>query len=254
MDASLRSEFRKLLTVRSTYVMLALALLLVGVMAFWVEGYKGISGSPASVLGTGAIEEIVRNTALTASTFGTIVAILIMAHEYRYNLITYTLTLTGSRTKVLLSKIITMVAYTLVFTLICGICGVVFYYLGVSSRGAALPPQDIDWLYMAGRIVFYNVGQVLLALLITVLVRSVTAAIAIFFLFPATVEPLLGLLLNERAVYLPFAAFGQVVAAPGSETMVQGQLTVVQAIVVCSIYLVAGWLVTWQVFLRRDAN
>ncbi|HTE21492.1 MAG TPA: ABC transporter permease [Candidatus Limnocylindria bacterium] len=252
----LKSEARKLLSVRSTYVMGILALLIVAGTSFWVEGYKGMSGSPASVLGDKAVEEIFRNSTLLASAAGTFVAVLYMAHEYRYNIIMYTLTAANSRSKVLLAKILTLVWYTVAFTAICGLVGFAGYYLGLSLRDASLPAQNIDWLYMTGRVLFYNIGQILIALLITVLTRSIVAAIAFLFLFSSTVEPLLGIILKEKAAYLPFSAFERVISAFGGEAAqtVQGELSVGRAVVVCSVYLVVGWLITWQLFLRRDAN
>lgn len=236
--------------------MLFLALLLTAVTAFWVEGYKGISGSPASLLSDKSIEEIFKNSTLTASMFGGVVAVLFMVHEYRYNMIMYTHTTSNSRTKALLSKIITMVVYTLVFTVICGAFGLACYYLGLSLGHAVLPAQNIDWWSMIGRVAFYNIGQVLIALLVTTLTRNIAASIVFLFLAPATVEPLLGLLLKEKAAYLPFAAFERVISAFGGEgaQLVRGELSVGRAVLVCSIWLVVGWFVTWQLFLRRDAN
>src|ERR1700744_3733974 len=102
MIATLKAEFRKLLTVRSTYVITGLVLVLVIFVAFYVEGWRLDSAGlrdPTQLAGdvTGA---------LMITVFGAIVAILLMTHEYRYNTIMYTLTSSNSRSKVFISKFI----------------------------------------------------------------------------------------------------------------------------------------------------
>lgn len=256
MKAQLKSELRKLLTVRSTYIMTALGLVIVIITSFWVEGYKGLTGSPSSLLAPNAIEELIKNAALSGGGFGVIIAILFMAHEYRYNTIMYTLTASNSRHKVLASKILVMLGFGFALTVLCAVVGVGFYYLGLSLRDATLPAQDINWLYMGGRILFYNIAQMMLGLIFATLTRSITAAIAIVFLAPATVEPLIGLLIKEKAAYLPYASLERVISAFGGEAaqIVSGSLSVGRAVLVGCVYLLIGWAITWTLFVRRDAN
>lgn len=254
--AILRSEFRKLLTVRSTYVMFIVAILIVGLLAFWVEGYKGIGGSPASMLTDKALETIFKSSAMVAATFGGIMAVLYAVHEYRYNMIVYTFTAANSRTKVLLAKFITMVMYAVIFSFICGAIGIGLYYLGLHFRDASLPAQNIDWLNATGKVLFYNIAQILIALMIGIVTRSIAAGIAIIFLIPITIEPLLGLVLKQKAAYLPFAALERVAYGEGAGMVevVPGELSVTRAIVVSTIYLVSAAAITWLLYLKRDAN
>lgn len=256
MKTQLTSEIRKLLTVRSTFIMTALGLIIVIVMAFWVEGYKGLTGSAASNFGAHALEEIIKNAAISGGGFGVIVAILFMAHEYRYNTIMYTLTASNSRHKVLAAKILVMLGYGILLTVISVLVGIAFYYFGLSLRDVVLPAQSVDWLYVGGRVLFYNIAQIMLGLIFATLTRSITAAIAIVFLAPATVEPLLGLLLKEKAAYLPYASLERVISAFGGEQaqIVKGTMSVGTAILVGCIYLVIGFTITWILFTRRDAN
>lgn len=150
MKTQLISEVRKLLTVRSTYIMTALGLLVVAIMSFWVEGYKGISGSPAATLAPNALEELIKNAALSGGGFGVIVAILLMAHEYRYNTIMYTLTASNSRHKVIASKILVMLGYGVILTAVSALLGIACYYFGLSLRDATLPAQSVNWQYVGG--------------------------------------------------------------------------------------------------------
>lgn len=104
MTTLLKAEFRKLLTIRSTYIMITMGLLLVGFLSFWIEGYKGISGTSASEGGAGAYTGVIGQSAGIGAVFTMIIAILFTAHEYRYNTIMYTLTADVHRTRVLLKK------------------------------------------------------------------------------------------------------------------------------------------------------
>lgn len=247
----LKSEARKLLTIRSTYVITFIVLALVALMCFYFEGYRGNTGSAASKLAPTALQEIVGNAAGIGALFLSIIAVLFMAHEYRYNTIMYTLTANTRRSKVLLGKIITITIFGFFFGLITVLFGLGAYLLGLQLRDATLVTQNFDLLAQLGKVAFYYVGYALVGLLIATLLRSVVAAIAVLFMFPVTIEPLLGLVLKDNAVYLPFAALDTIVGA----SMIQGDnLTSNGAIGVSAIYLVVIGAITWLLFLRRDAN
>jgi ABC-2 type transport system permease protein len=251
MTDILRAELRKLRTVRSTYIVSILALVIIALVAFYVEGWRGLSGSPASQLTGGALGEIIINTVSTSAIFVSIIAILFMAHEYRYNTIMYTLTAANSRTKVLLAKIMVIAGFTGVFTVIAAIVGVASYMLGLSVRDAELPVQTISIWSVLGRVLFYCVANALAGLLFAALLRNIVAAVAVFFIGTSTVEPLLGIVLKEKAAYLPFMSLQQVVT-PG---IVEGAtMSAGKAALIFTCYLIIGWVITWWLFLRRDAN
>lgn len=250
MLGSYKSELLKLTTIRSTYVVTAIGLFFVAVACFWVEGYKGISGSPASELTPSALTEIVGQGAGIGALFTMIIAILFTAHEYRYNTIQYTLTSNVHRTKVLLIKVTSVILFTLILGLIFTLTGIALYYFGLSLRDASLPAQEIDILTTFARLAFYFTGYTLLGTLIAVATRSVIAAISTMFLFPAMIEPLLGLLLKENSKYLPFMALDSVAGTSIAST----PLTTNEAVLVSCAYLLVGLLFTWILFTKRDAS
>jgi ABC-type transport system involved in multi-copper enzyme maturation permease subunit len=225
-------------------------------MSFYVEGWWGGSGSAAGrqTLGNLALREIVMNTLSTMSLFVSIIAVLQVVHEYRHNTITYTLTASNSRTKVLLSKAFVLVCFAVVYSLVAALLSIGLYLLALSMKGATLPPQTIDWFAAIGRGVFYNIAYVSIGMIIAFISRNIAGAIAILLIVPTTVEPLLGIVLKNNAIYLPFAALEKVIMIEGSPAFVQGELSVAKALAISCAYLVVGWLVTWQLFLRRDAN
>jgi ABC-2 type transport system permease protein len=246
----LKAEFRKLLTVRSTYILTIVALILISIFAGFFEGYKGNTGSPASKLQPTAYVEIVNNSIGMTIIFVAIIAILFVTHEYRYNTIMYTLTANVRRTKVLLGKLLASVSLGLAFGVVASLFAVAVYRVGLAFRGAVLPSQDIDVLSLLGQVLFYCVSYVLIAVLIAVATRSVVAGIATFLIAPVTIEPLLSLVLKENAKYLPFTALDSTMGVSvSSNTLSTGV-----AMAVSAIYVLVGLAITWFLFVRRDAN
>lgn len=250
MIPTLKSEFRKLFTVRSTYVITLVVLLLVAFMNFYLEGYKGNTGSPASTLETTALQEVISNAAGIGALFLAIIAVLFMAHEYRYNTIMHTLTANTRRTTVLLLKMFAVAVFGACFGLMVVLFGVGMYLLGVQLRGESLHSQDLSLWTSLGKVVLYYIGYALIAVMLAALMRAVVGAIAALLLIPTTIEPLIGIVLKDNAVYLPFAALDTIMGA----SLMQGSLTSNAAIGVSAIYLAVFGVITWLLFLRRDAN
>jgi ABC-2 type transport system permease protein len=240
MMPTLKSEFRKLLTVRSTYIASAIALLLLGFISFWVLGYKGTPDNPMLLMDT------VRMAGATLALFLAIISILLMAHEYRHNTIMYTLTASNSRSKVLVAKLAVVVTYTVIFSVFAALFSLALLWIGIEMKGNELAPQQFFYWDTIWRFLFFTVGYGLIGLLLVTLVRHVVGAFATLFLLPATVEPLLSLLLKENSKYLPFMSLDQVNGA--------GALSPAKGALVFGAYLVGGWLIAWILFLRRDAN
>lgn len=249
MLATIKAEIRKLLTVRSTYFLVAIALVLTILFAFYFEGYQGNTGSAASMLAPTALQEIVGNGAGLGVMFASIIAILFMAHEYRYNTIAYTLTLNTRRTKVLISKLLVIAGFAVIFGLLAAGVALGGYMFGLSLRDATLPAQEFDVVVQIARLAFYYVGYAILGILIACLVRSLVAAVTTLLLYSALVEPILGLLLKDNAKYLPVTALDSTVGA----AMTTNMLAPNAAILVSTAYLVGGLIITWILFVKRDA-
>jgi hypothetical protein len=74
---------------------------------------------------------------------------------------------------------------------------------------------------------------------------------------------LLSLLLKQHSVYMPFMALQQVIQGPTIKNAAPahpmqdsglGTLSAHKGALVYLIYLAAGWLIAWYLFLRRDAT
>ncbi|HSX28933.1 MAG TPA: ABC transporter permease [Candidatus Saccharimonadales bacterium] len=251
MIAAVRSELRKLLTVRSTYVTVGFSLLFVVFMSFYVEGVR--NGMTVQMLPT-AFAEVATNAATPTGVLAAIIAILLLTHEYRYNTITYTLTASRSRTKVLLAKMAVLSVFAVLYVVLMSLVAVVALYVGaVVVKGITPMHQEIAVLNLLWRIAFYGWAYAMIGLLYAALIRNQVGAFVSFLLTPAVAEPLLGLLLKSNHIYLPFTALQQVLTREAPQ-LGEDALTNGSAAIVVLIYIAVGGLIAWLLFLRRDAN
>lgn len=307
MIYALKSEVRKLLSVRSTYILTVVALALIFLFSYF--GTNSFSYEEATCRETGEVlysaeysdprlenvrpeelceGEIDYETHAAAElpkerllyglqeavpvmvTFSTIVLILMVAHEFRYNMINHSLTISNSRTKVLLAKLIVGVAFTIFTTLLAIGTAVGTIYLAVDMKNFVLPPQDYDWLQVIVRHVTYALGYSIFFMGIAVLVRNLTAGIAAAFVLP-TIDGLAGFLLSTRNIeptrVMPFTALDRFASVAGDLSGGTGEIgerflnasdklppTALGALAVFGAYLIGLWVITWILFLRRDAN
>lgn len=247
MLPTLKAEFKKLLTVRSTYFITLIVIVFVIFIAFYVTGWRLTAQDlrdPMQLASdvTGALNVMV---------FGAVVAILLMTHEYRYNTITYTLTSSNSRSKVLWSKFIVVSVYTLIFAAVVAVLSPIMTYLGVHAAGHTLVPQTLHYANLAWRSLFYGWAYGMAGLILAVLLRNQIAAIVGLFVIHGVVEQLLSLLLKHNTVYLPFSSLDQVI---GNTDPRIGNISPGRAALVFTAYVVVGWAVGWYLFLRRDAT
>lgn len=301
MIAQLKSEIRKLLSVRSTYILITVALGLISLFTYL--GTSSSSYQEAVCVQTGEVlysqnqadprlqnaspEDVCGGTVSYATKtqhtlpkdklltnfqetlplvaiFTSVVLVLFVAHEFRYNTINYTLTIANSRSKVLLSKLLIGVVFTICVTLLAIVLTVVVTNLAIVAKDLTLPAQDYNWMYVLFRHLVYALGYTLIFIGVAVLVRNLTAGIAAVFLLP-TIDGLTGFLLTIRDIeptkFLPFSAldrFGNVLLSDAqivlADDFARYPATVLGAFVVFSIYLVVLWVITWLLFLKRDAN
>lgn len=260
MMPTLRSEFKKLLSVRSTYLIALAAIALLGLFGIYVEGFKNsvdfmLGPDKGTLFIAGAIEHIATVTAI----FGSFIALLLVAHEYRYDTIVYTLTASNSRTKVLIAKTLAVLGFTLVYSVLLTAIGIGMIYLGLSLAHHSLPHQNINYLVFFAKSVYFSEGYAMAGFLFAALIRNQIGAIAALLVLPNTFEGLLSLILKNNSVYMPFMALSQTISPPNLVDARKilanplGTLSPEKGAWVFLIYVVIGWIVAWYLFLRRDA-
>lgn len=252
MIAALKAEFRKILTVRSTYLLILFSVLLTLIFAFYIEGWRAANQGPNF---PEKLANEVTSAVIATSIFVAIVGVLLVTHEYRYNTITYTLTASRSRTRVFWSKIITTTVISLAFVILMGVLSPLLTWLGATLNGVNLGPQTINVGDLLWRSLFYGWAYSMFGVFLAIIIRNQIGVIAFLLLVPGTVESLLGLLLKQNVVYLPFSSMTNVIS-PTSVASAEG-VAVVSA--VTSAFVVIGYLIctgvaSWVLFLKRDAN
>ncbi len=252
----IKAEFRKLLTLRNTYVFTGLSLLFLGIYAFWADGVK--AHGPISD------HEYLSNLAIGApqvtGLLMAMVAILAVTQEYRFNTIMYTLSASNSRLKVLFAKVVCMSGYAIVVSAVFATLSPLLSLVGLHISGVTLPHQYIDVYSLVWRVLFYGWGLSMLGLIFGFILRNQIAAIVTFLMIPSTVETLIGIaLLKNSRYYLPFTTLDQVLShayktLPNGEASTTPIMSFAHAAVLFGLYMAVGWTVSIVLFLRRDAN
>jgi ABC-2 type transport system permease protein len=240
MGTLFRSEFRKLLTIRSTYILMILATLLLGFFSFWALGYKGVATANPVLM------QAVMDGVTVVAMFISIIAVLNVTHEYRYNTIMYTLTSANSRTKVFLAKLGVILAFVLGFFVFASLFAVLMTWIGATMSGNTPINDTFYFTETIWRSLFHITAMTLLGFMFGMLFRHVVGAIAVLFIVPNTIEGLLSIVMKENTKYLPYSAIEQVHSG--------ALLTPNKAALVASAYIVGGLIIAWILFLRRDAN
>lgn len=242
MKNALKAEFRKLYTIRSTYLLCAFSLLILVFFAFYVEGLKAADIGANNAKLANAVINAVNNLSI----FAALVGLLLVTHEYRYNTIMYTLTAANSRTKVFFAKIIAISTFTLLFTLVVGILSPLLILLAANIRGLDLIAQFYSVGDLLWRSLFIGWGLAMTAFVFAMLLRSQVVAIVVLLIAPTTIEQLLSLLLKDNTIYLPFRSITNITFP--------AEVSAGKSALVFLAYLVPSLIITWLLFLRRDAN
>ena len=247
MMQSLKAEYRKLFTVRSTYVILLIVLVLMIFFGFFISGWRIDS---SDLHNSGTLAGDVTGAVGTVSLFLALIATLLMTHEYRYNTIMHTLTLSNSRSRTLLAKILILSSIAVIFTVVVGVLAPLLAVAGIHAHHLKLVPQTLHFGDLLWRCLLFGWGYTMTGLLLATLIRNQIGALLTLFIVPGTVEALAGLILKKNVVYLPFSALESVIG----NSRYSGSITNIHAAMVFMAYFIVGWIVAWSLFLSRDAN
>jgi len=248
MIPALKAEFRKLLTVRSTYGIIAISLAIVALFAGFGEGFRG---STQYLLHTPGL---LASESYSAIVFvGLVLAfagLLLMGHEYRFTTIMYTLTSQNRRYKVLLAKFIAISTFAALMTLLITFFSPLCTIIGAHLHGHQIGPQTFDYWSVIWRCLFCGWGYAIYAFVLVAIMRNQIGAIVTFLLVPLVGENIFTLLFKHYAKYLPFTSLQSIVQPTG----LGNHTTVGQASATVLVYIAIGLVVSTLLFWRRDAN
>ncbi|PZF84479.1 ABC transporter permease subunit [Jiangella anatolica] len=215
MSSALRFEWVRLRTLRSTYWLIGLGLLLTAAIAFGVAfatRNDTVNAEDAGIIITGGAE-----LAPFLAIFLAIIGIFATGHEYRHGTIQPTLTAIPQRSRLLLAKVI-MVAVTAAVMAVISMAiniGLGSLYWGSGPDLAEAPLNEV----IPGYVVFVVLYAVL-GVALAQLFRGVPSALVILLVTPLIVETLIAGLsmwsaldfLQPALKFLPFSAGGRLIA------------------------------------------
>ena len=251
MIALIRSEQIKLRTVVMHWVLLVIALAFPLVISLLTAFFNGDDGSYDSR----SVIEVLTGTSFVAVLLIGVTAAASVTGEFGFGTIRPTFTATPKRARVVVAKVVVLVAVALMVQITVVLVGSLGGAAIAEGRGASIDLGSVDAGYNA------LIGSVVLAALMAVLgigigllIRSTPAAVAAIILWPLLVENLLGGLLglifdnSGVAAWMPLrAGFSMATLEP-----FDGPSRLVAGIYFGAVSLAVLALGTWSV-RRRDA-
>lgn len=251
MSGPLRYEWRRITTVRSTWLLAILAIFVPAGLALLVAWLAQISagnpnaGGPPEGAATGLAAFLPLGAAILctigAASFG---------QEYRHGLIRITLSIFPRRTPVFVAKTVMVILFAAGTAVLAIAVILVAEYLGgiIASGSGSWPTDGLLTLSVLG--VLYVVGFVLIAFAITALTRNQPLGIIAPIVLSVLVEPIVGIIaLAQNWTWidwvLPFSGGQAALGLTGPEAW--GHMAVFY-----------GWFLilavpAWVLFVRRDA-
>lgn len=259
MSSALRFEWVRLRTLRSTYWLLGLGLIIAAGIAFIVAfatRNDTVSAEDTAVILTGGAE-----LAPFLAIFLAIIGIFATGHEYRHGTIQPTLTAIPQRTRLLLAKVI-MVAVAAAVIAIVSMA--INFVLGSLYWD---PAPDLGSEPLTEVIPGYLVFVVLYAILgagLGQLFRGVPSALVVLLVTPLIVETLIAGLslwsaldwLQPALKFLPFSAAGRLIATTPYEANGGPEFDYLDRWAsggVFAAFVAIILAVAWYLFKKRDA-
>jgi len=259
MTDALRYEWVRLKTLRSTYWITGLSLLVCILFALTALGKNGaLTVDDYGDLMTGG------GVALSSIFLG-LIGVFSIGHEYRYNTIRPTLSAIPRRSVLMAAKTIVVLVYVGAVILVCQIVTYLECWIILGSRLTTLglfpSPMGRVWIGTIG----YVTVVALVGLALSGLLRSMPAAIVTLILFPLLVENLIkGLLtidalksIRPIAKFLPFTAGQQIFSYQPIDSKTPSGFREVPApwtgAIIFIVFMSILLALSWTLFEKRDA-
>lgn len=253
MISALKAEFAKLTSVRSTYIWTGIMV----VITLFLSGYVyGNAQAKQALISTSFMYDAMYFSLGFFGMAATILAILLVTHEYRYKTIDYTLTASRSRLTVFVAKALVMLGYAFVGGVIVSILSYIGLKVGLNLSNTVMIAQEFPVAEVIAKFAVYLLSYTMIGLIFGYIFKSVIIAIVAYFVVPS-IEGVVSIVIKtDLPKYLPFRSFDAVAASPtllanGPEVQV---LTQGAAIVTSLIYISVFTVIAALLFIRRDAN
>jgi ABC-2 type transport system permease protein len=239
-------EQRRIRTIRSTWVILLVTLLLAAGVAALIASLANIDpetgqrGAPAPMR---EILTLVGNPIVVVPV--SVLAAMAFGGEYRFGLIRQTLTAFPVRSRVYLAKLWVASLWILAFLVLATLVAVAVAYAFRSNL--IFEPLTLENLGVVGRSLVVGLGFCLYAFALVVITRNQALSIVILLVWTLLVESILTGFLASRWEWLP-----KVLPMSAGQRFVGGEDLLLSA--GCYFGLLAALLLLgWAMFARRDA-
>ena len=249
MIGELRYEWVRISTVRSTWLLIGMAMLVPAGLALFVSWLVGTSGPEAGGPPEGAAGGLAGYLPLTAAVLCAIGAAA-FGQEYRHGLIRITLSIFPRRTPVFVAKVVVVALVVAVAAVLAITTIVLGQALGGVIAGTGVAWDETAWGASGLRAVLYVVLFVLISLALTALTRNQPVGIIAPIVLAVLIEPIIGAIALVQGWTwidwaLPFSGGAAAVSTDGAEAW--GYLGVFFA------WFLAVAVPAWVLFVRRDA-
>jgi ABC-2 type transport system permease protein len=249
MTGALRYEWVRISTVRSTWFLIGLAMVVPAGLALFVSWLVGTLGPDAGGPPDGQGGGLAGFLPLTAAVLCAIGAAA-FGQEYRHGLIRITLAIFPRRTPIFIAKVLMVTIVTAVAAILAITTIVLAQALGGVIAGTGATWDSTAWGASGIRAVLYIVIFVLIALALTALTRNQPVGIIAPIVLAVLIEPIIGAIAFVQGWtwmdwVLPFSGGAAAVSTEGAEAW--GHLAVFGA------WFLAVAIPAWVLFVRRDA-
>jgi ABC-2 type transport system permease protein len=261
MTDALRYEWIRLRTLRSTWWLTGLTLLIAGLLGLLALG------SPKGQLSVIDYGDLVTGPGvLFESILLSLIGIFAIGHEYRYGTIRPTLSALPRRSSLLAAKVIVVAGYVFVVTLIATVLRYVVALLILGHRltdlGFFPTPMGRVWI----GVILYSTIFTLVGLALAGLFRNIPAAIVTVILFPLLIESIIRGLLGLHVFHsirgfakaMPFSSGAQILSYnPADNTDTSSGFNIlptpVDGLLIFLTFLAIVLGLSWVLFEKRDA-